>query len=264
MDILESKTRFDDKLINTIKKLKFKNNKVDIKGTASLASQKYFSDYDLFTQIVGNYTNEQIYDEINKILNRIRKDSDLYFTELKIQNKNGKKKKYFKMDFSKEDFIKNIKDLDFIKIDLIGRFSNIFTEVSIIYNFSTEKLTSEDYLKKLNDDIKELKKEGKFYKILKRVFSLAKINKDKKLLLNLGEFFNSDIGQLYQKMSNLEAIEKLLDMYDDDITIKKALINLKDINEEPKLEKINKNIKDLNMIINKEGLSKLKSLKIKI
>ena len=264
MDILEKKTKFNDKLIRTLKILKFKNNTIDIKGTFSLASQKYFSDYDLFSKISKSYNKEQIYDEIKNILNKISQDEDLYFIELKIQNKNGSKKKFFELDINKNEFIKSVKDLDFIKIDLVGRFESIFTEVSIIYSFNTEIMKSEDYLKSLMDDIKELRKEKNYFKILKRYFNLAKAEGDKKLLLKISEFLNSEYGQIYQKKSNLEAINLLLDKYDDDNTLKKVLINLKDIKEEPKIEVINKNIKDMQKKLNKAGKNKINELGLKI
>jgi len=251
MDILERKFYLPE-LHNINKILQFKNNKIDVKGTSSYKSQKYFSDYDLFSSIKGNNKPEDIFKEVQNIFSKIKSDPNLYFIELKIQNKNSKKK-FFNMDFTEKQFVKSIKDLDYIKIDLIARFGNIFIEVSIIYSFNKEEANSQEYINSLKDDIKELMKEGNYYKVLKRYFALYKTMGDSKKLLELTKYFNSDKGALYQKTSNLKALKLLLENYDDDNTIKKIIINLKDIKEEPDYKIINKNIKKYEKIYNSDA-----------
>jgi len=250
MDILELKTNFDDKLRKIILLLKFKNNKISIKGTASFKSQRYFSDYDLFSSIVYEYTPKQIYDEIVRIINNIDTTDDLFFIELKIQNANGKKTKFYNSDIDEKKFIKKLEPLDFLKIDLIARIDNRFIEISIIYNFTTSANDEPSFISSIKEDITTLTKEGKFYKVLKRYFSLYQRNKDKSILLKLSKFFNSEFGALYQHSSNLKAIRLLLENYDDDITKRKVIINLKDINEVPDIQIIDKRVKDIDKIIN--------------
>ena len=82
MDILEKKQKgeFDNDLKDIIKILKFKNNPIELKGSSSLKSQQYFSDYDIFTIIRYNYGVEEIYDEFHKILNNIISSYDLYIS----------------------------------------------------------------------------------------------------------------------------------------------------------------------------------------
>lgn len=251
MDILEKKFYLPE-LHNINKILQFKNNKIDVKGTSSYKAQKYFSDYDLFSSISGKHKPDDIFDEIQNIFSRIKSDPNLYFIELKVQNKNSKKK-FFNMDFTKQQFIKSVKDLDYIKIDVIARFGNIFIEVSIIYSFNKEEPNSKSYIDSLKDDIKELLKEGNYYKVLKRYFALYKTMGDKKKLLDLTKYFNSDMGAMYQKTSNLKALKLLLDNYDDENTIKKVIINLKDIKEDPDYLLIKKNIKKYEKIYNNDA-----------
>jgi hypothetical protein len=234
MDILEKKekSQFDNDLKDIIKILKFKNNPIELKGSSSLKSQKYFSDYDLFTNIILNYGVDEVYDEFRKILNNIISSYDLYFIEFKIQTKKGKKYRWFPNDdFKYEDFKKAFKDVDFAKIDIVSRTVNIFIEVSCIYKFSQDVLPTEEYISSLNKDIKELKKEGNYYKILKRLFNIFKLENNIHNIEMLTKVFNSELGKQYKTISNLEAIESLKKYYKDADTNKKIEINLTDINE---------------------------------
>lgn len=256
MDILEKKgpNEFDDDLKDIINLIKFKNNKIELKGSSNLKSQQYFSDYDLFSQIRTRSTVLDIYDEIKGILKAILDTHNLYFIELKIQSKNGDKYRWFyKDEFNFNDFEKHFKDVDFLKLDMVASSTqNKFTEVSCIYSFSNNEFTNQEYIKKVEGDIKDLKKEGKYYKILKRLFLIAKVKNDKNMMLMLSQIFNSELGAEYQKLSNLEAIELLLKYYDDAKTRKRVELNLNDLNL-PQISHLKRNIKELNIKLNKEA-----------
>jgi hypothetical protein len=80
----------------------------------------------------------------------------------------------------------------------------------------------------------------------------------------LSKFFNSEWGKLYAETANLKAIKLLLENYDDEETIKRAILNLKDIKVSPDLDKIDKLIKSNEKKYNKEAekiFTKLKSIK---
>jgi len=246
MDILEKKQKseFDNDLKDIIKILRFKNNPIELKGSSALKSQEYFSDYDLFTNIFLNYGVEDVYNEFRKILNNIISSYDLYFIEFKIQTKKGKKYRWYPNDeFKFEDFKKAFRDVDFVKIDTVVRTTNIFIEVSCIYKFSQEILPTEDYISSLNKDIKELKKEDNYYKILKRLFNIFKAEGDKHNIEILTKVFNSELGKQYKKISNLEAIQSLKQYYKDADTKKKIEINLTDIKESQNEKSIENNLK---------------------
>ena len=169
MDILEPKGNFDldDNIKNIMKILKFKNNPIELKGSGSLKSQEFFSDYDFFTNIKYNYSLSEIYDEFKNIIRDILKNNDLYFIELKIQKKT-KKYRWFPSDnFDKDDFIDKFKDVLFVKLDIVAYINNIFIDVSCIYNFNREA-TRIDIIAEFRKDIKDFEKERKYYKILKR------------------------------------------------------------------------------------------------
>lgn len=61
------------------------------------------------------------------------------------------------------------------------------------------------------------------------MFNIYKADDYKKGLLRLTKIFNGEMGELYQKISNLEAIQLVLKYYQTQDVIKKSIINLKDI-----------------------------------
>lgn len=268
MDISQKREISQD-LLKYVSLLKFKNKPIILAGTAGLASQRYFSDFDLLSIIDQKYTNEEVYNEIMKILNNTEKLDDMYFLELKIQNKvtERKKHKFYKIkDITKKAFLKSITDLERIKIDYIIRLNNKFIELSIIYSF-TDTIDEKNLMKSLNEDIKQLQKDGNFYKSIKRLFSIYhSLNLSKKLwskdkMIKIVDFLNTDIGRLYQDTANLKAIKLLLENYNDSETIKRAQLNLKDLKLQPNLNKIDEIIKKNETKFNKAGYDFLQTLK---
>jgi hypothetical protein len=204
--------------------IKFKNAKIKLGGTASLQAIKYFSDYD-FTSVIKHYFKPKtICYEFVKILNE--KMNGLYFIELKIEYKNGKKKKLFNISELKSSMFKNI---DFVKIDYIVCYNNMFKELTIMYIFDKVKQSKDHTISQIQESYHELKDEGNYYKSLKRLYSIFKIKRNYKKLITLTKFFNST-GAKYEVVSNLKTIQILLEHYNDIMTKKKVLINLKDIN----------------------------------
>jgi len=257
MDILQPKYKnlLDKKLLNIINVIKFKNNNIEIKGSSSLSSQKYFSDYDLFSNISIIPNIEDTYNEFKRILEELDKN-DIKFIELKFQTKDNKKIRFKpNKPFTLNKFKKEYDNIDFIKLDIIPFISNTFIEVSIIYKFNKDKLTTSNYIEMLNDDIKELNKNKEYYKILKRKFNIYKAKKDYPKLLELTNYFNSDIGKQYQIKSNLEAINKIHEIYKDNLTNRKIEINLKDIKDDVNFNNINNKLKEYSKNINTNAKS---------
>ena len=87
----------------------------------------------------------------------------------------------------------------------------------MIYYFSTngKPLNEEpkDPIKAIKDDIKLLQKQGETFKVLKRQFSLAKINNNTKELKRLSDIFNSDRGKLYKLLSDVRTLGDLLESH---------------------------------------------------
>jgi len=231
MDVLEPKAplNYKDDLKKVIKLLTYKNNRLELKGSASLASQRFFSDYDLFC-VIQKPDQKGFVAFLQGLLKKIEDAEDLWFIELKLQTKTGKKIRVFPQQTLKESDVEKVWDkLDFVKVDLIARMENRFTEVSVIYSFTPEPPTKEEYIKSLEEDIKELRREGKHYKILKRQFNIHKSRGEKKDLLRLSKVFNGELGQEYQLISNLEALEKVLEHHQEPSLFEKIRVNLKDL-----------------------------------
>ena len=247
MDVLEQKPplQYKDELKKLLKLLTYKNHRLELKGSSSLSTQRYFSDYDLFSVFKKPDQNDFM-SFLKGVLKKIEDSDDLWFMELKLQTtgKRPKKIRVYPNQPLKEGDVEKVWDkLDFIKLDLIARIENRFTEVSVIYSFTLTPPTKEEYKKSLNDDIAELRKEKKWYKVLKRQFSIFRAEKDKKQLLRLSKVFNGDLGKEYQLLSNLEALQKVLEFYQEPSLIDKVRVNLKDLHLPPEVKSINKWLK---------------------
>ena len=187
-------------------------------GSASLASQRYYADYD-FNCNIKTRRQTVIYNEFKRILSYT--NEKLYFIEFKIEYLDGTK---LKLDNNKIK-LSMYKNIKFIKIDYIVIFDYVFKDISIIYNFNNVKEDTTTKIERLKADYSELVKEGDIYKSLKRLFSIYKIKKEYPKLKQLTQLFNSNIGQLYETNSNLKTIQLLKTMYNDIQTKKRIDIN---------------------------------------
>ena len=97
----------------------------------------------------------------------------MYFKEFKVQLKNGEKFKFFDLPISINKTITR-DDIDYVKIDYIVFVDNQFTDVSLIYNLNPLKKTKEEIIQLIRNDQKEFYDMGKYYKSLKRQFSILR------------------------------------------------------------------------------------------
>lgn len=264
MDITEKKniSELDDNMKNIINLLGFKYDKIKIIGSSVLKSIKYFNDYDLAVDINYNYSNKEIYDEIKGILRNIFDNPNLYFIELKIQTINNKKYRWFVGDTIKyDDFVNKLKDVKFIKLDLIIYKDYEFIPISVNYIFKKD-IDKNKIIEDLYDDINKLKKEKKYFKILKRVFSISKINNNVNNLLYLAKVFNSELGKKYKIISVIDTILDLLKHYKKESLVKKKIEIVLDNYKLPhNLSMLEKYKTKLDNEINTEGLKIYKLIK---
>lgn len=223
MNVLQKKVKYNDTVMRALDIIKFKHSKIKLNGTASLQAMKYFSDYDFTSTIKRDFKTKTICEEYKRILNS--KMDDLYFIEFKIQYKNGKKLKLYDVSELRSSMFKKI---DFVKIDYVIRHVNIFKELTIMYVFNKVTRTKDDMIAQIQESYHELKNEGNNYKAVKRLYSIYKIKRNYKKLIDFTRFFN-ETGQMYELLSNLKTIKLLAEYYDDTMTQKKILINLKDL-----------------------------------
>lgn len=269
MNILQEKYKsdYDYDILIKINQLKYYNNVIDIKGSSSLKSQQFYSDIDLYTIIDQNDSVNKVFNQIHKILESISNDDFFYFIEYKGQLKNGNKiKLFYKDSFNINDFTKYFKELDYIKLDLVLIIKSIMTEVSIIYDIKNKEKNEEDeddYIKSLKKDIVEYTKDKKYFKVLKRYFKLFSTDKllDNEKIKMLSMVFNGKLGEIYQRVSNLEAIKSVYTYYKDKITLSRIDINLKIIKESISIKEIQTKIDEYNNYLNTESLIHINHMK---
>jgi hypothetical protein len=236
--IKKSTYDYEFEIKDIIKLLQFKKEPIKLKGSYTIEHLKYFSDYDIETVIKKKYTHKEIFEEFYKILSDILKQENLFFIELKIELMDGDKIRFYPDDTFSFDKFKDLKDIDFIKIDLVGFINNEFIEISSIYLFNLEFTNIKT---KLKNDIKKYSDENNYYKVIKRTLSLAKINKDEKMINDILLFLNNlDESHI---LRNLETIKLMEKYYSKDKNIMKKI----DLN----LNEKNINKKDINNLINK-------------
>jgi hypothetical protein len=93
--------------------------------------------------------------------------------------------------------------------------NNRFTDFSVIYEFhagktilNPEKIDIETSLK---EAVIAYKAKGNFFKLLKRVFALAKYQNNTKTIDILAPVFNSDLGRLYHVIGDIGTLISLLE-----------------------------------------------------
>ena len=101
----------------------------------------------------------------------------------------------------------------FIKLSLfISSKSSKNSQQFLLLNVASQVIHFNVNLINLKDDQKELFiKEHKYYKSLKRLLIIAKINGDLKLMVKLTDLFNSAVGKLYVLKNQLDACMLLLE-----------------------------------------------------
>lgn len=235
MDIAETKQGIDEAIRKFVAVLKLNNSPVVQLGTSSFKTQQYFSDYDLLSPISNrNLSDDKICSELKRILKSIKDMDDIWFIELKIQNKDGSKEKFFPQDVASLDcarVAKAIKVIDYIKIDAVIyiRDTNKLTELSIIYAFQ-DVPADEILIKTISEDYKHYRSVGNPYKALKRLFSVYRLEGNKDKMVELSSLFNSETGKLYSLSSNLKAVKLLLESDVDGKNLgEKVRVNLQDV-----------------------------------
>jgi len=272
MDIAETKEGIDEAIRKFVAVLKLDNSPVIQLGTSSFKTQQFFSDYDLLSPISNrNLSAQKICDELKRILKSVADMDDIWFIELKIQNTDGSKEKFFPQDISPLDcgkVAKAIKTIDYIKIDAVIfiRDTNKLTELSIIYAFQ-DVPANEILIKTISEDYKHYKSSGNPYKALKRLFSVYRIDGNREKMVELSSLFNSNTGKLYSLSSNLKAVKLILESGVSGKNLgEKTRVNLQDVSKtigKPlRTEReIDKGIKKLDGQIKKDTLEWLKTHK---
>ena len=209
--------------------------------------------------------NKDIYDIIMEIKNKnelLYFCSNLYKIRWDIKDINNGYKILFNDDKYYFKDIFNIKNV--IKLDIIYFDDNEFIQYSNKFKFINNNKEINKEIKnadKIKDDIIQLINEKNTFKAIKRLYSLAKFNKNKKLQEKLQKIINTPIGIIYHIYYSLSIIEELMYKYKDKQTIDKIKKCLLYYSNESLL---GKKIQNLLISSNKKTYKTLLSLIIKI
>lgn len=104
-----------------------------------------------------------------------------------------------------------------LKLDVVSWLQgNRFVEISMIYEIHIRgKIINERFPLEHNikENVVEYAQKGDYFKVLKRIFSLANLEKRKTTIDLLIPILNSDLGKMYQIVSDAKTILELLERH---------------------------------------------------
>jgi predicted nucleotidyltransferase len=263
MEIFQHKENQDSEVEKFLNIFHLPNVKAILTGSALYKNLLYKSDYDLWAYIQADTPITKFYPALTKVLNDIDTNQEMYFIEMKYHTKNDLKIRYYPGDIiSQQELERHYSNLKFVKIDVVVRIRNKFYEISCMYSFENNiNETQKDTNQRLEDDIKELKQENKYFKVLKRMFSIAMLKNNVNFAQFLMNVFNSDLGKKYEVLCNLKAMELVNQHYHDQTTKERLKINYGLIHQKFNLNGINILIHKFERVINNEAKNIYEKLK---
>jgi len=263
-------------------------DKFKVIGTGSDPDILYSSDLDLQVYWRGgvegiNYITKAFKDKFRKA----KEDPNIYITDFKCGEMRGEPIRWdtksinsgiVKQDSRKITFQEALQQKSIIKLDVVAKIDGIFKEFSCNYYFNIggitnyEKQPREEVIEGYQKDIKELYREGKSFKALRRVYSLVELMENAPSVMKLlQEYFNSPIGLINKCKNQTEILILMLEQKFRKVKKKDLVRNLEWIKSTlPKFEmkkEIIENIKEikkLKMGEMKKGLEYLLDFLLKI
>jgi hypothetical protein len=107
------------------------------------------------------------------------------------------------------------------KLDVVAWVqNNRYTDFSCIYEFVNKGKVlnprkDNDLHKAIYDNIQILKADGNYFKMAKRIFVLARLDKNKRAVELLSAMFTGDLGRLYHVYSDIGTLENLFEIKAD-------------------------------------------------
>lgn len=216
---------FNNKVINIFNYLTI-NGKYKLIGSANLKSTLYINDYDLEENI--NLSPLKIAKLFQKKFKEIYNDNDIYITDFKC----GVNEYSEPLRWTYNDVMAGIKDgykledcimsKATLKLDIVALINGIFTEYSENYyikygklqNYDNTILKKEEIYNSIYDSYVELHDEENYFKALKRIFTLLKIENQKsneKTMKYLITIFNGNLGLLNNIINQISILKLLLE-----------------------------------------------------
>ena len=214
-------------------------------GSSQYKNFLYSSDYDLNDYFKSNNTTNVLQNLHNEFKNKFKEaklNPNMYITDFKCGQVSDKEpirwnyknimKGYQLINKKRYNFIDCIMQKSIMKMDLIVFVNNIAVEITDNYfitiknksNFDKHDEDKNNSIKRLVIDYNQLIDEKRYFKAIKRLFSIQTIEgKPSKKLIDL---FNSDLGRLYKCISDINTIILLLEQKFRNVPMNKIINNL--------------------------------------
>ncbi len=264
MDVLENRYPAQE-IAHSVRLLRFGNTYPKLVGTGALASQLFPADYDLMVKISNIDSPLDIYKEFKRIITDITETDNLFFVEFKFQYYDGNKYKIYNLEnFTQDNFVRNFNNVEYCKIDMIINIEGHFKEMSCNYIFAN---TPADLSALLLKDAQHYYEDGNYYKALKRILVATKYKKpiNRKLIVTITDFFNSEIGKLYLVKNEIDACIIFLSKYNSRVDLKSIKAFLSNIGmRDLSISKLDDLSKAYGELINKEALKFIEHYKLSV
>ena len=232
---------FHNKIIK-INKLMSLKSKVNIIGSAAVSKSVFYGDYDSFETVKGKNVNT-IYNHFKSLFEIINDSENTVISDFKLGMLKGEPLRWTYEHIKNRNnngisFEDALRQKGMIKLDIITLLNGRFIEISEVYNIyldgsSNYNESKESIIESITTEMNDHFRDGNYMKVLKRFYSLKKLedeNKNKYMLNNLVEYFNSPIGLLNRSKSDLETMLIVIDSKKFDVEeIRNSLQYLKEI-----------------------------------
>lgn len=225
-------TQRANEILNFLK-LKDEHQYIDslltVQGSFNYSIYQYFSDIDSMNNIHINDDENEAVEILKNHLQGIAKhlkkhDRSFSFSDLKCGVDDEGNSLHWNVDEvitgkkNKYTLMKAITQPSYCKIDVIIPYYGRYIEVSMIYTLTCKsgtigkkKLTLADFKKEIRSGASELIKEHNYFKAIKRIFSLARLNRDVKTIRKIQNLIISNLSKLSTIKSDLSTLELMMD-----------------------------------------------------
>ena len=235
------KKEFHNKIIK-INRLMSLNSKINIVGSAQIQRSLHYNDIDSYETVKGKNVNS-IYNHFKSLFEIINDSENTVISDFKLGSLNSEPLRWTYEHIKNRNnngvsFDIALRQKGMIKLDIITLLNGRFIEISSVFNIyldgsSNYDASKESIMADIKTDMDEQLRDGNYMKVLKRFYSLKKMedeNKNKYMLNNLLDYFNSPIGLLYRCKADLETLLIVIDSFKFDLEeIRNSLQYLKEI-----------------------------------
>lgn len=222
MDILRKKDLkldFSNDIVDIIQLMEL-GDSINLVGSMNLKSMIYANDYDCYEQIQTKNLS-LIYRKWKLNMGELLQKKDVYIGDIKCGVDKNKQALRWKVKDIYEGYVLsngqryNILDCmasgEMWKMDIIALINNVFKDFSCVYELYSEKNLKQIMKTRLMADVKELYKNGKYFKCMKRIFSIGKLEHDNKIMTYIYPYLTGDLGIISNVLSDIGTVQYLLE-----------------------------------------------------